>query len=149
MSHDGFGLRLGSKIARSEGWLVSNASVLSIRSPSGEKQYVSAALLKGKTSFATMVSSLPGWEVRCVSDNVNWTHVGSDGRLYAINPENGFSGPVIGTSFAKSRSTLDTLQKNVIFTNVALTSDGEVWWEGLTLKNTREISRLDRSTLDT
>ena len=131
LSKDAVGLRVGSKLARDEGWLAENTLVLSVTSPSGEKLYFCAALPKGKTTLATLVSNLPGWQFRCVSDSIAWLRVGADGRLYAVNPEAGFSGLASGTSFKHSRSTLDALRENVLFTNVGLTPEGDVWWEGL------------------
>ena len=131
LTKDCMALRLGSKLGKKEGWLAENSVVLSVQSPKNEKVYFCAGIPKGKTTLAAMVSPLPGWEVRCVSDSIAWLHVGEDGRTYAINPENGFSGLATGTSFETSRCAMDALSSNAIFTNVAMTPEGDVWWEGL------------------
>ena len=131
LTKDCVALRLGSKLGKTEGWLAENSAVFSVQSPKNEKLYFCASTAKGKTTLAGMVCPLPGWEVRCVSDSIAWIHVGEDGRPYAINPEFGYSGVATGTSFRSSRSTLDTVSSNTIFTNVAMTPEGDVWWEGL------------------
>eukprot|EP01114_Cavostelium_apophysatum_P000919 TRINITY_DN107_c0_g1_i4.p1 TRINITY_DN107_c0_g1~~TRINITY_DN107_c0_g1_i4.p1 ORF type:complete len:2401 (-),score=559.00 TRINITY_DN107_c0_g1_i4:81-7283(-) len=129
-----FGLRMGSVLARNEHWLAEHCLILSLTSPEGKKYNLAAAFITGtgKTNLATLVPTLPGWTVRCVSDDVAWLLIGEDGRLYELNPENGFFDRVHGTSYFTSRAMMDTLQSNAIFTNVGLTEEGDVWWDDLT-----------------
>ncbi len=116
--------------------------ILSITSPEGKKFYICAAFPhgSGKRNLATLVPTLPGWKVRCVGDDIAWLHVGEDGRLYAINPQAGFFDRAQGTSYFTSGAMMDTLQSNAIFTNVALTPEGDVWWEGMTKETPAELT---------